>query len=544
MDARLAEATTPASRNSKRPSDQHSRESEDVLSPDPTPVPRSALHNGKAKILLVDDRPANLLAYQVILEELGEELILVQSGEEALEQLLTHDFAVILLDVTMPGMDGFETAKAIRARETQAHTPIIFLTAFSDDLKSSEAYAHGAVDYIQTPVVPNILRAKVKVFADFVRMTEELNRRRHQEVVQEGAERLRLILDSSLDAVVSMDEQGKITGWNPQAEAVFGWPRDAVIGESLADLIIPEPYRFAMQRGLDLFRTTGEGPLLRRRLELTALRKLGVEFPVELTISPLRVGDHYEFCAFVRDISQRKAAEEQIRRYATELERSNRELNDFAYSASHDLRSPLRAVAQIASWIAEDHATELSEEVRNDLDLMQRRVQRMQALLDDMLEYARVGRSDGDLSHVDCEELAREIVESLPLPPGFTITVEPLPTLLTHRTPLHQVLRNLISNAVKHHNRPDGRVEILARDHGDHIEFIVQDDGPGIAQDYHDQIFRMFTTLKPRDSVEGSGMGLALVKKIVEGRGGTITLESAEGRGAKFRFTWPRGAEG
>jgi two-component system, LuxR family, sensor kinase FixL len=299
-----------------------------------------------------------------------------------------------------------------------------------------------------------------------------------------------------------------------------------------------------MQRGLDLFRTTGEGPLLRRRLELTALRKLGVEFPVELTISPLRVGDHYEFCAFVRDISQRKAAEEQIRRYATELERSNRELNDFAYSASHDLRSPLRAVAQIASWIAEDHATELSEEVRNDLDLMQRRVQRMQALLDDMLEYARVGRSDGDLSHVDCEELAREIVESLPLPPGFTITVEPLPTLLTHRTPLHQVLRNLISNAVKHHNRPDGRVEILARDHGDHIEFIVQDDGPGIAQDYHDQIFRMFTTLKPRDSVEGSGMGLALVKKIVEGRGGTITLESAEGRGAKFRFTWPRGAEG
>lgn len=121
MDARLAEATTRASGNPKRPSGQRSRESEDVLSPEPTPAPRSALHNGKAKILLVDDRPANLLAYQVILEELGEELIMVQSGEEALEQLLTHDFAVILLDVTMPGMDGFETAKAIRERETQAH---------------------------------------------------------------------------------------------------------------------------------------------------------------------------------------------------------------------------------------------------------------------------------------------------------------------------------------------------------------------------------------------------------------------------------------
>src|SRR6202034_4413819 len=119
MDARLAEARMRASRNPIRPSDQRSRESEDVLSPEPTPVPRSALHNGKAKILRVDDRPANLLAYQVILEELGEELIMVHSGEEALEQLLTHDFAVILLDVTMPGMDGFETAKAIRDRETQ-----------------------------------------------------------------------------------------------------------------------------------------------------------------------------------------------------------------------------------------------------------------------------------------------------------------------------------------------------------------------------------------------------------------------------------------
>ena len=149
----------------------------------------------------------------------------------------------------------------------------------------------------------------------------------------------------------------------------------------------------------------------------------------------------------------------------------------------------------------------------------------------------------GICSHVDSEELAREIVESLPLPPGFTIVVEPLPTLLTHRTPLHQVLRNLISNAVKHHNRPDGRVEILARDHGDHIEFIVQDDGPGIAEDYQEQSSGC-SRRSSRDSVEGSGMGLALVKKIVEGRGGTIDLESAEGRGAKFRFTWPRGTEG
>ncbi|HEV3299979.1 MAG TPA: ATP-binding protein [Planctomycetaceae bacterium] len=543
MDARLAKATKPVTRPANRqmpsPGDKDASASPGEIS-----GRRSAIQDGRAKILLVDDRPANLLAYEVILEELGEELIMAHSGEEALKQLRIHDFAVILLDVSMPGMDGFETAKAIRESETRVHTPIIFLTAYSDDLKSAEAYAHGAVDYIQTPVIPPVLRAKVKVFADFIRMTEELNLRRHQEVVKEGVDRLRLILDSSLDAVVTIDEQGRISGWNPHAETVFGWTRDEAMGAMLADLIIPEPYRFAFVHGLEHYRATGEGPLLRRRLELTAIRKGDVTFPVELAVSPLHLGEHCEFCAFVRDISQRKAAEEQVRRYATELERSNRELNDFAYSASHDLRSPLRAIGQIAAWIGEDHGSELSEDVRNDLGLMQRRVQRMQSLLDDMLEFARVGRSDGDLSHVDCGQLAREIIETLPLPAGFTIEVGSMPTILTHRTPLHQVLRNLIGNAVKHHNRPDGRVEVSSMDHGNQIEFIVHDDGPGIAQDYHDQIFRMFTTLKPRDAIEGSGMGLALVKKIVEGRGGAIQLESAEGRGATFRFTWPRSAEG
>jgi hypothetical protein len=423
MDARLAEASMrparPINRLTPSPlSENESKTSEKELGQ------RSALQGGKAKILIVDDRPANLLAYEVILEQLGEELVLAHSGEEALAQLRAHDFAVILLDVSMPGMDGFETAKAIREGESQVHTPIIFLTAFSDDLKSAEAYAHGAVDYIQTPVVPAILRAKVKVFADFVRMTEELNRRRHLEVVKEGVGRLRLILDSSLDAVVTIDDQGKITGWNPHAESVFGWSREEAIGKMLAELIIPEPYRFAFDRGLEHFRATGEGPLMRRRLELTAIRKGDVTFPVELAVSPLVVGGHCEFCAFVRDISQRKAAEEQIRRYASELERSNRELNDFAYSASHDLRSPLRAIGQIAAWIAEDHGPELSESVRKDLGLMQRRVHRMQALLDDMLEYARVGRSDGDLSHVDCAQLSREIIETLPLPRSSQSTSE------------------------------------------------------------------------------------------------------------------------
>ncbi len=184
---------------------------------------------------------------------------------------------------------------------------------------------------------------------------------------------------------------------------------------------------------MEQFLATGEGPLLNRRLELAAIRRDGVEIPVELTISPLSLPDRYEFSAFIRDITQRKAAEEQIRHYATELERSNRELDQFAYSASHDLRSPLRAIGQMASWITEDHGKELPEEVRRDLGLIERRVRRMQQLLDDMLDYARTGRQDGELSQVDPENLVHEIVELLAPPPGFTVSVGAMPALVTHR---------------------------------------------------------------------------------------------------------------
>jgi two-component system, LuxR family, sensor kinase FixL len=497
----------------------------------------------KAKILVVDDRPENLLVYELILEELGEELVMAHSGEEALAHLEWKSFAVILLDVNMPGLDGLETAKRIRGDERSARTPIIFMTAFVDDFRLAEGYAHGAVDYMQTPVVPEVLRAKVKVFADLFHMTEELHRQRNAEAARQNAERIRLVLDSSLDAVVTIDEQGRVTGWNPQSTTTFGWTREETIGRDLADLVIPERYRAAHRRGLSHFLATGEGPLLNRRLELAATRRDGVEIPIELTISPLPLPDRYEFSAFIRDITERKSAEEQIRHYATELERSNRELDQFAYSASHDLRSPLRAIGQMASWIAEDHGKQLPDDVCRDLGLIQRRVKRMQQLLDDMLDYARAGRQNGELGHVDCEKLVHEIIDLLAPPAGFTVCVGALPTVVTHRAPLAQVLRNLIGNAIKHHDRAVGHIDVSAEEADGQLEFTVRDDGPGIPRECHDDIFRMFTTLEPRDVLEGSGMGLAMVRKILDNRGGEIHVESVEGRGATFRFTWPHSAE-
>jgi PAS domain S-box-containing protein len=498
---------------------------------------------GATKILAVDNLPENLLVYEVVLDELQLDMIKALSGEQALEQVQQHEFAVILLDVNMPGLDGFETAALIRQQPGSALTPIIFLTAYIDEMRSNQGYSQGAVDFMQTPVVPEILRAKVKVFVDLFRMREEVKRQRDAEVLRESEERIRLIVDAALDAVVAIDGRGIITGWNPQAETIFGWTRDEVLGRELADLVIPERFRAAHRRGLAQFLETGEGPILNRRLELSAVRKGGEEFPVELTISPLSIAGRPEFSAFIRDIRDRKASEEQIRRYASELERSNRELDRFAYSASHDLRAPLRAIDQMAHWLIEDYSAQLPEEARRDLNLMQQRVQRMDRLLEDLLQYSRAGRADGKTGRVASRGLVAEVVDLLAPPEGFTVSIGEMPDLCTQRAPLEQVLRNLIGNAIKHHDRRDGRVEVWGREDGDGFEFSVRDDGPGIAAKYHDQVFQMFTTLKSRDVVEGSGMGLPLVKKILESRGGSIRLESEEGRGATFRFTWPKSTE-
>jgi len=223
-----------------------------------------------------------------------------------------------------------------------------------------------------------------------------------------------------------------------------------------------------------------------------------------------------------------------------ELQRSNRELDDFAYVASHDLKAPLRAIDNLSKWIAEDAAKVLPASSREHLEKMQQRVQRMELLLDDLLAYSRAGRLRSMIEWVDTRALLQNILEMNVLPTGFDVSVNgDMPTFHTRKAALEQVLRNLIANAVKHHDRPDGHVEISCRDQADHFEFVVADDGPGIPDEFHERIFRMFQTLQPRDQVEGSGVGLALVKKLVESEGGRISIDATQGRGATFRFTWP-----
>ena len=222
------------------------------------------------------------------------------------------------------------------------------------------------------------------------------------------------------------------------------------------------------------------------------------------------------------------------------LEKRNQELDQFAYVASHDLKAPLRGVTTIVKWIEEELAAELSPQLRTYLDQMKGRLSRLEDLINGLLAYARVGRTARSEAEVDVAQLLSEMAE-LVVPPDFSLRIGPaMPTFVTDRLGLQQVFTNLLSNAVKYHQRGAGHLEVSCRNADRHYEFRVQDDGPGIAPEYHQKIFLLFQTLRDRNTTESTGIGLSIVQKIIDEHKGSIRVESAPGQGTGFIFTWPK----
>jgi signal transduction histidine kinase len=246
------------------------------------------------------------------------------------------------------------------------------------------------------------------------------------------------------------------------------------------------------------------------------------------------------FHGAVIDITDRKLSELSLRDNNQQLKRSNRDLEDFAYIASHDLKTPLGGIKNAALCLEED-LHDLSDESRKLLGLMRSRINRMETLLDDLLTYSRVSSTDTVASETSLADIFTSIVEVLNPPAHIQVRLEgKIPVIIMASAQLEQVLRNLINNAIKHHDKPNGEVVLSAKRVGDFVEFVVRDDGPGILPQFHDKIFQLFQTLKRRDEVEGSGMGLALVKKLVEQQNSCVTVHSqGNGTGAEFRFQWP-----
>lgn len=240
----------------------------------------------------------------------------------------------------------------------------------------------------------------------------------------------------------------------------------------------------------------------------------------------------------LRQIAERKAAE--LARLGAELARSNQDLDQFAYVASHDLKAPLRGIANLTEWIEEDLGDRITGESREHMQLLKGRVHRMEALIDGILTYSRAGRVHEEPRDVDVGALLAECIEMLDPPAGTEVVIGPdMPVLRTEQVPLQQVLMNLVGNAIKYNRRPGARVEVTSALAGNDWRFSVSDNGPGIDERYRERIWQIFQTLAPRDKVEGTGIGLSVVRRIVESRGGRTWLDSELGKGTTFHFTWP-----
>lgn len=550
--------------------------------------------NSKVNILLVDDNPKNILALEAILDSLGENLVKASSGQEALRCLLYQDFAVILLDVQMPGIDGFETAALIRQRPRSHNTPIIFLTAFSkSDQFIFKGYSLGAVDYLFKPLEPTILLSKIKVFVELFKKTEEV-KKQAAEIASLNSELETRVLERTTeleaanrlkDELLRREKQARLQAEateqrfrdlvNGLGHAIF-WEADpfsqkfTFVSQSAENILgyPPEKWLETSDFWLKLFHPDDRkwaGDWARKE----TLEGRDHEFEYRCVSADGRVlwlrnrayivrdeqGNVQKVRGLMIDISETKKSEEELKSRADELarltkiltatnlalEKRNQELDQFAYVTSHDLKAPLRAISNLSQWIEEDLGDSISEETQHQMALLRGRVHRMENLINGLLHYSRVGRLKTESETVSVENLLKEMIDSIAPPAGFTIEIGPkMPILNTPRLLLQQVFSNLISNAIKHHHRTEGKITISVKDQENFYEFMVADDGPGISAQYHEKVFIIFQTLQARDHTENTGIGLSLVKKIVENEGGTIWLNSQEGEGTTIHFTWPK----
>ena len=512
----------------------------------------------KANILIVDDRADKLLALEAVLSSLGENIVRAHSGKEALRHLLNQEFAVILMDVSMPCMDGFETAALIRKRANSEHTPIIFVTSINtSENHVAKGYSLGAVDYILTPIVPEVLRSKVSVFVELHRQTElvkqqgeqlrEFEETRHKRQLAEVEDRLELetkrnrFFTLSLDLLAIASFNDYLIQVNPVWETTLGFPAAELKSKSLLEFVHPED-RTGMAEQLTRLKMEPAPVYFENRY----LCKDGSFRWLGWTAAPF--ASEQLVYIFARDITSRKASENEIKALNQELERRigelteiNNELEAFNYSISHDLRAPLRSIRSFAQFLREDATTEPNPEREDYLRRVESAAKYMDILLLDLLQYSRLSRSDLELVPVDLENAVDDVLASIdPEVQERKAEVRvrrPLIPVMAHPATLRQILYNLIANGLKFVGpNQSPSIDIWAEKNGGTARIWVVDHGIGISNEYHKKIFGLFQRLHAQDAYPGTGIGLALVRRGLERMGGRIGLESQPNEGSKFWF--------
>ncbi len=458
----------------------------------------------------------------------------VSFGEGFPGRIWEHRKPIWLTDVTKD--DNFHRQYAVRAA---AGFPIVVYGRIAAVLEFF-SYDVQAVD--------NDILLSFSILGEQIARLYE--RRLVQDRIQQLEERNRLILQSAGEGVYGVDQEDKTIFVNPAAARLLGYQQDEMIGKPMHHLVhhsydngthYPEascPVYGARKRGETHHITTE-----------VLWRKDGSSFPVEYICTPIKKGDQLIGAVVIfTDISHRREVEAKLAQKAEEIEtinkkliKSNQDLEEFAYITSHDLKAPLRAIENLAQWIEEDDLDKLSDKSKEHFKLLRQRTRRMNDLINGILKYSRATYLDSEVAVIDVNELLKEVIESINPPKSFNIHIaENMPTIQTAKTPLMQVFLNLINNSIKHHDKPQGNIDVSVRDLGTFYEFAVEDDGPGIEPQYYEKIFQIFQTLQSRDVLESTGIGLSVVKKIVESQGGKVTVQSQKGEGAIFYFTWPK----
>jgi PAS domain S-box-containing protein len=368
------------------------------------------------------------------------------------------------------------------------------------------------------------------------RITEQRNELREK---NRELNKLSIVASKADNAITITDENGtsewvndgfvRLTGYSV-AEAVGRNPLDYLYGSS------------GLQSGLQELRTaiSSHQPFSG---ELLKYRKDGTPFWTQVTMTPIRTEEEQreQFIFIESDITPRKIAEQKMASYMKNLEKTNQELDKFAYVVSHDLKAPLRAIGNLTGWIEEDMGERLTDEVRTHFNTIKGRVVRMEGLINGILDYTKAAKNGGELISFRSDQLVRDSVELIGAPPTAVIHIrDNMPVLKSEPVKLQQIFMNLLHNAIKYNDKEDVQIEVGCEEEQTHWKFYVKDNGPGIEARYHEKIFVIFQTLQARDEVESRGVGLAIVKKIIEEEGGRIWVESEKGKGATFFFTWPK----
>jgi PAS domain S-box-containing protein len=505
--------------------------------------------NDRVNILLVDDQPNNLLALESILSEMGENLVKAQSGTEALRHLLDMDFAVVLLDVQMPDIDGFETANLIRQRDRSHDTPIIFLTALSrSDSHVSRGYELGAVDYIFKPFQADILRSKVNVFVELFRKREAFKQQAHE--LARLIKQNELILKAAAEGVFGVGLEGATTFVNPAAARMIGRHPNEITGKDIHTLVHPI-FPGVSTCDLEVCRLYAvvHGEPAYEEIEDTFFRADGTSFPVEFSASPMRDvgGEHLGSVITFRDVSERRAAAhaaEAERRYR-ESEAQNRAKDNFLATLSHELRTPMTSILGWVQFLRSGHFDQA--ELNEALQTIESSARLQARLIDDMLDVSRIilGKFQVELNPTRISDIVEAaLTTSRPMAAENQVhlswEIDARETLVdADASRIQQVVQNLLSNAIKF--TPAGKnVDLRLERLDGTLRILVTDEGEGIEPSFLPYVFDRLRQAEGSNKRSGLGLGLAIARHIVDLHHGEITAASdGPGRGARFTVTLP-----